>query len=219
MQCAKNFGWPGRHLFFFFRLLDGFLVQEKDKVCVLHQPVLHTDKPGHNNKPDGYVTKLNNGVPSMPILVSDFKKSYDYQKAFSESLGYFQTIVTLSKRLEPMLVMPSTPTKLALYLCWPMHSRKHAMLKICEVDNKSAIIVAKFFGALKYAVELIDKIKNSNGLEIEPVRGIRLKECLEHLCVNNYDIIIYKLLDANYVVPDVKWSKGFLGRTTWLKSH
>ena len=109
-------GQEGTYSSAFFRLLDRFLFPKKEKGCVLHQPVLHKDKHGHSNKPDGYSAKLNSGMLSTPILVLDFKKSYnEYHKAFPESLGYFQSISTLSGRLEPMLVMPSTPTKLTLY--------------------------------------------------------------------------------------------------------
>ena len=74
--------------------------------------MLHKDRHGHNSKPDGYVAKLKSGVPSTSILVSNFKKTDYIIKALSESLGYFQSISTLSKLHKPMLVMPSTPIKL-----------------------------------------------------------------------------------------------------------
>ena len=95
----------------FFHFFNRFLFPDAEKGCIFHQPVLHKDRHGHSNKPDGYIAKLKSGVPSIPILVTDFKKT-DFKKALSESLGYFQSISTLSKLHEPMLVMPSTPTKL-----------------------------------------------------------------------------------------------------------
>ena len=84
----------------------------KENGCVLHQPVLCKDKHGHSNKPDGYIVKYTNDIPSIPILVSGFKKNaQDYKKAITESVGYFQSIATVSGLHEPLLVMPCTPTQ------------------------------------------------------------------------------------------------------------
>ena len=205
-------GQEGSYSSVFFRLLDRFLFPEKEKGCVLHQPVLRKDKYGHSNKPDGYSAKLDGGVPSTPILVLGFKESYtEYHKAFSESLGYFQSISTLSGRLEPMLVMPSTPTKLTLYLCWPINSANHATIKVCEVDDESNHY-ANFFAALKCAVDFIDEIKGLNGFKVEPVRGIPLQQCLKDPNVYKCDDVVYKLLDNKCPVPNVEMVKEVLGK-------
>ena len=58
----------------FFHLLDRFLFPDAEKGCILRQPVLHKDRYGHSNKPDGYTAKLKSGVSSTPILVSDLRR-------------------------------------------------------------------------------------------------------------------------------------------------
>jgi len=54
-----------------------------------------------------YIAQLRDGMPSSPILVSDFKRD-DYDTTYTESLGYFQSIVAVGGLCAPMLVMPST---------------------------------------------------------------------------------------------------------------
>jgi len=76
----------------FFRTLNRFPFPDDVVGCVLHQPVLIT----HQNRPDGYIAYLQDGLPSSPILVSDFKKDdAGYNVALRESLGYYQCIATL----------------------------------------------------------------------------------------------------------------------------
>ena len=94
----------------FFQALDRYLGGKN--ICVLHQPVLAKDIHSHKNIPDGCIFQLNDGVLSQyPVLVSDFKTE-DYEKAVTESLGYFQCAVTVSRKLVPILVMPAN------YLCF-----------------------------------------------------------------------------------------------------
>ena len=90
----------------FFQTLDRYLAGEN--LRVLHQPVLAKDIHSHKIIPDGCIFKLDDGVLSQyPVLVSDFKTE-DYKKAVTESLGYFQCAVTVSRKLVPILVMPAT---------------------------------------------------------------------------------------------------------------
>jgi len=71
--------------------------------------VLAKDYNQHSNRPDGDVLYLKDGLLSLPILMSNFKKEdKDYGNAVNESIGYFQ-------------VMPCTLNQLSLFLCWPMH--------------------------------------------------------------------------------------------------
>ena len=138
----------------FFQALDRYLGGKN--ICLLHLPVLTKDIHSHKNILDGCIFQLNDGVLSQyPVLVSDFKTE-DYEKAVTESLGYFQCAVTVSRKLVPILVMPATLSKLSLFLCWPKHNAGHATIKILEEIETTEF--AAFFNALKVAVDLVCKV-------------------------------------------------------------
>jgi len=97
-----------------FRALDRVSFPNGEDGCVLHELALAKDVDNHVNSPDGYIASLKDGLPSSPILVSDFKKEdEDYDKAVDESIGYFQCVVTSSELFVPILVMPCTPNILS----------------------------------------------------------------------------------------------------------
>jgi len=160
----------------FFQALDRFLFPSgKEKMCVLHEPVL-ANTNGHHNKPDGYIACLKEGCPSSPILVSDFKKiDGDYDQAVNESIGYFQSVVDIAKKFFPLLVMPCTPDTLSLFLCWPINETKHATIKI--LDKVQSENFAKFFNALKFAVDIVNGPKGR--FQVEPKQGVVLTEKLK----------------------------------------
>ena len=194
----------------FYHALDKFLFPTKENGCILHQPVLCKDKHGHSNKPDGYIVKYTNDIPSIPILVSGFKKNaQDYKKAITESVGYFQSIATVSGLHEPPLVMPCTPTKVSLFLCSPINAIKHATIKICETDDQ----FAKFFSAVKFTVELLGNLKGTGAFLVEPIQGIVLTEGLKPPNVYKKGDMVYKLFDTenNCTVPNVQLVKNVLG--------
>ena len=112
----------------FSQALDRFLFEDVGEGCVLHQPVLVKDSNhSYRSRPDSYIARLENGVPSSPILVSDFEKDLcDYNVAYNESLGCFQSVVSVAQLNDPMLVMPCTPDKLSLFLCWPINEKKYS---------------------------------------------------------------------------------------------
>ena len=56
--------------------LDRYLFQNKERRCVIHQPVL---AGGRKNQPDGYVAQLTNSKPWLDMNVAQI-----------ESLGYCQ---------------------------------------------------------------------------------------------------------------------------------
>ena len=79
----------------FFRALDRFLLPNDDMGCVLHQPSL-----GTKDRPDGYIATLKGNLLSVPILTSDFKKEKkDFQRATTESIGYFLFIMISGKKV------------------------------------------------------------------------------------------------------------------------
>ena len=160
----------------FFYLLNGFLFPGNVKGCVLHRPELMPVN-NHCNIPDGYIAKLTDGVPSAPILVSGFKNhSSDEGKAYTASLGYFQSISSISRNHDPLLVMPCLPHKLTLLLCWPISSTEHVTMELCKADEQSNF--AKFFAALKCAVCLMDEIKGLGSFVVQPIKGIKLTESI-----------------------------------------
>ena len=58
----------------FFRALDRFLFRDCKEGCVLHHPVLR-QHGSHHSTPDGYISRLQDGLPSALILLSDVKKT------------------------------------------------------------------------------------------------------------------------------------------------
>ena len=79
------------------------------------------------------------------------------------------------------------------------------------MDNESDDF-AKFFAALKCAVDLIDEIKGFGGFNVEPVRGIPLQVCLKHPNVYKCNDVVYKLLHIKCPVPNVTMIKEVLGK-------
>ena len=200
----------------FFRALDRFLFKDANDGCVLHQPCLQM-----SSKPDGYVATLTNHQPSYPILVSDFKRDPDeYNKAFVESLGYFQCIAqSLYRDIRPMLVMPCTPTRLSLYLCWYI-SDKHATIKIfdTEDDKKSDDKFAKFFHTLKNAVDFLPKIScEGQYFQVNPLRN-ETTQTIQTLSLKSPNVYckgdkVYKFFDRTteyWAKPNVDIIKGLL---------
>ena len=179
-----------------FQALDRFLFPGGTEGCVLHQPVLAKDHKQHNNRPDGYVLYFKDGLPSLPILVSDFKKEdKDYDTALNESIGYFQVVVSAARLYVPMLVMPCTPNQLSLFLCWPTDNRNHATIRILEKVEPNE----KFFSALKFAVEKVNGVGGSNQrFQVEPIQGVALIEVLKSPNVYKLNNHVYKLFDTNY---------------------
>ena len=179
----------------FFQALDRYLVQEGDKtLCVLHQPVFAKDFNDHKNKPDGCIFQSDGGVLSQyPVLVSDFKNE-DYEKAVTESLGYFQCAATVSRKLVPMLVMPATKEKLSLFLCWPKHKTGHATIKILEEIRTTEF--AAFFNALKVAVNVVCKVPEGS-FKVEPLKDFTLTRVLKLPNVYRHNNHVVKLFDTN----------------------
>ena len=194
----------------FSQALDRFLFEDVGEGCVLHQPVLVEDS-NHSNRPDSYIARLKGGVPSSPILVSDFKQDlHDYNVAYNESLGYFQSVVSVAQLYEPMLVMPCTPDKLSLFLCWPINEKEHATIKVCEVTTDNSTGLAKYFTTLKYAVSAVCNCKGS--FNVEPQRNVVLKEVLYLPNVYKHDNLVYKLFDTFIgTKPNVELVKEILG--------
>lgn len=79
-----------------------------------------------------------------------------------------------------MLVMLCTPTQLTLFLCWPINATKHVTIKMCEVDGEPDHF-AKFFAALKVAVDSIDEIKGLGGAfeRCSTERMLEISKCLQ----------------------------------------
>ena len=96
-----------------------------------------------------------------------------------------------------------------MFLCWPINAIKHATIKICETDDQ----FAKFFSAVKFAVELLGKLKGTGPFSIEPIQGIVLTEYLKPPNVYKKGDMIYKLFDTenNCTVPNVQLVKNVLG--------
>ena len=175
----------------FFRALDRFLFPDSKEGCVLHEPVLAKDSSNHSNRPDGYIAILKDGLPSSPILVSDFKKDdKDYAEAVDESIGYFQCAVDVANLYVPMLVMPCTPNKLSLFLCWPIDAKCHATIKILEELTTDETRFAKFFNALMFAVREVNSL--TGPFQVEPIKGVKLIENLKFQKVYKHNNLVYK---------------------------
>ena len=174
----------------FFQALDRFLFADDDqKGCILHQAVLGDNR---KNRPDGYMAKLRDGLPSTPVLVSDFKFQPG-EIVELESLGYFQSVLNTCGMYFPMLVMASTPTVLSLYLCWPVKNSKwHATIKIFEAKQSQ---FAAFFCALRFAVDEFDYLKDG-GFIVQPTKDIALTESLQLPNVYRCGDTVYKLFDT-----------------------
>ena len=107
--------------------------------------------------------------------------------------------------------MPSTPTKLTLFLCWSINATKHATIKMCEADGEPDHF-PKFFAALKVAVDSIDEIKGLGGFRIEPSKGVPMKDYLKFANVYKCSDVVYKLFETKRCpVPNVKMVKDVLG--------
>jgi len=78
-------------------------------------------------------------------------------------------------------------------LCWPIGAANHATIKIIE-ENQSENF-AKFFHALKFAVNEVIKIPQSR-FQVEPFRGIQLKEVLKSPNVYKHNGLVYKFIDT-----------------------
>lgn len=194
----------------FFRALDRFLFPDSEIGCVLHEPVLAKDSNNHTNRPDGYIALLKDGLPSSPILVSDFKKDdKEYGKAVNESLGYFQCVVDVAKLYVPILVMPCTPNKLSLFLCWPTAEKAHATIKILEEIRSDETQFAKFFNALKFAVGAVIDLKGR--FQVEPKKGVQLIEELKSPKVYKHENLVYKLFEGGDTKTNVDVVKRILG--------
>ena len=182
----------------FSQSLDRYLFpgNQPEDGCVLHQPVFSKD---NCNKPDCYIVQLSNGIPSYPLLVSDFKRDdNEYDKARSESLGYYQSAVTVADLKVPVLVMPCTPRTLSLFLCWRIHERCHATVKI--LDKVQSDHFPNFFNALKFAVGEVRKLQHGDvPFKVEPIRNhimgnVPLKSPNVFRCGD----LVYKLLDTTF---------------------
>ena len=189
------------------RELDRYLFKTKEHGCVLHQPVLAGKQ---NNRPDGYVAKLINSKPSKPLLVYDFKKQ-NMGTCEIESLGYCEVVISKMNRLQPLFIMPCTQTDVALSLCWPKNSDKHALINICK--GKAS---ANFFKAVKYAIDSFSFPECY--FQIQPIEGTKLQNKL----VSNRDNIylaggkVYKLYDTDktpYAKPNVMVIEEVLGKS------
>ena len=196
----------------FFRALDRFLFPNNgDRGCVLHQPSLET-----RDRPDGYIATLKGNLPSVPILTSDFKKeNEDFERATTESIGYFQSIICSGKKSFPVLVMPCTRQTLSLYLCWPIDNHNHATIKICEAQKEK---FSNFFHALRFAVEHLIINKESlvgTKFKVMPVKELELQgRLVENRCVYERNGYVYKLFNTQtrpWAVPNEDIIKGALG--------
>ena len=194
------------------RELDRYLFENKKRGCVLHQPVLAGRQ---NNRPDGYVAKLEDSKPSKPWLVYDFKKQNMCHSA-TESLGYCEVVISNMKYVQPLFIMPCTQTDVGLSLCWPKKLtdepiNKFALINICE--GKAS---ANYFNAIKYAVDNFDF--PARYFEIEPIKSIKVQKNLVKNKDNIYlaDGKVYKIYDTDekpYAKPNKMVIEEVLGKT------
>ena len=137
--------------------LSGELGHFLDTHLCLHQPSL-SHKTRGVSVPDFCICR--DSVVTTPIVVADFKKSDDdFIKATSQSFGYAQDVLTYSNSNNPIVAIPGTSKRFALYLCFKSRTSqfkpKLITIKIGEALVTDNLEMTGFLAALKCAVEEI----------------------------------------------------------------
>ena len=180
--------------------LDKYLYSDS-KCCCLHQiPLLK------GSQPDFFVVTLQNGSPSTPTLVADFKLE-NYEEALHQSFSYCFHIYKDLGFVMPILVMPGTIKKFSLILCIPSQSSKEpkniVCIEICkEVLTADMDKLAKMFHAMRYAVHHISDVKKG-WFGVEPLRGVELKYPLNRRVFCATDTKVWKVFKFYDETSDV----------------
>ena len=103
--------------------------------CCLHQPSLRhkmTRSVGES-VPDFCICRHS---VTTPIVVADFKRRDDnFNKAKSHSFGYAQGVMMYSKSRNPIVAMPGTSERFALYLCFTINYDFNAKLVTIKIGE------------------------------------------------------------------------------------
>ena len=187
------------------RELDTFLSPAYG--CVHQITMRHSKKSSTSSKslPDFYCASMwQEGIPAIPVLAADFKiKSTDYRTALAESFGYCLDVVHNTKSFRPIITIPGTKEKFALYLCFGIggEAPKLVTIKIGEAMVNDRIEMSCFFSALKFAVQHVANAANTMSFVVEPWSGLTLQLPLNSSFLNHDDKNVYKFYDENHITP------------------
>ena len=175
----------------------------------LHQPSLKhksNDTTESESIPDFYCTLMSGGIPSTPLVVADFKTDEkDFNQARSQSFGYAQDVMTFSKSERPIVAMPGTRERFALYLCFSAvsHGPKLIPIKIGEASVEDSVAMKCFFRTLKCAVGKIACNKYSGIFTVQSKEGLHLKASSPSCLVFFLHQVVYKLYNLNQLTPRI----------------
>ena len=191
--------------------LDRFLKDcVEDDIASFHRiPIKHNKNSATTDSyPDFYFAQVHNGIPTKALLATDFKKEdEDYGIAEVESFGYCLDILHHSRSFNPILAIPGTTKKFALFICFPIGGAQTnlASIKIGEADVHDTRQMNHFFSALKYAVKRITSINYREAFVVEPKEGIQLRFALnQSKSVFLRCGEVYKLYNENVFTPKIE---------------
>lgn len=182
----------------------------EDDIASFHQiPIKHNKiSATADSYPDFYFAQVRNGIPTKPLLVTDFKKEdKEYGTAEAESFGYCLDILHHSRSFNPILAIPGTTKKFVLFICFPIGGAQTnlASIKIGEADVHDTEQMNHFFSALKYAVKRITAINYTEAFVVEPKEGIQLRFALnQSRSVFLRYREVYKLYNENVLAPKIE---------------